>query len=54
MRWRCVFLDLSKAFDTVNNDEILGILENIGVRVVPLRLFETYLRDRSQVMQERN
>ncbi|XP_045460890.1 uncharacterized protein LOC123671209 [Harmonia axyridis] len=47
----CVFLDLSKAFDTVNHNEMLNVLENIGVRGIPLQLFSTYLKNRSQRVQ---
>lgn len=46
-----VFLDLAKAFDTVNYDILFQHLYDIGIRGVALDLISDYLTDRKQVVK---
>ena len=43
-----VFIDLSKAFDTVNNDVLIKKLSYYGINTNNLAWFSSYLRNRQQ------
>ena len=44
-----IFLDLAKAFNTVNHDILLRKLDKYGIRGIPLLLIKNYLKDRQQI-----
>lgn len=46
-----VFIDLAKAFDTVNHEILLGIMQDMGIRGIPYKLFQSYLIGRKQMVR---
>lgn len=49
-----VFLDLAKAFDTMPHDKLLRNLERYGIRGRALKLLESYLSNRYQMLKLNN
>ena len=46
-----MFLDFSKAFDTINHDILLYKLENHGFKGIVIDWFKCYLNDRKQLVR---
>ena len=49
-----IFLDLSKAFDTVDHEILISKLEHYGIRGTPLSWFKNYLTKRQQIVKCNN
>ena len=49
-----VLIDLSKAFDTIDNAVLLKKLENYGIKDTKLAWFRSYLTNRKQYIQINN
>ena len=50
----CIFVDLSKAFDTVDHDDLLKRLYSYGIRGVAYELIKSYLSNRKQLVAINN
>ena len=48
------FLDIKKAFDTINHEILLSKLERYGIRGSPLLWFQSYLNNRKQICEINN
>uniref|UniRef100_A0A1B6MPH0 Reverse transcriptase domain-containing protein n=1 Tax=Graphocephala atropunctata TaxID=36148 RepID=A0A1B6MPH0_9HEMI len=46
-----LFLDFSKAFDYLNHNRLLQKLRTLGIRGTELKWFESYLKDRKQLVE---
>jgi len=49
-----IFLDLSKAFDSISHKSLILILQSISIVNKPLKLLESYLDNRKQQVRINN
>ena len=49
-----IYTDFSKAFDRVDIDNLLFKIAQIGINGIPLKWFESCLRNRNQVIKYKN
>lgn len=49
-----LFIDISKAFDTIDHDKVLAACEKSGIRGNAKKLIESYLRNRRQKVRVKN
>ena len=49
-----IFIDLKKAFDTVNHDILFSKLENIGIRGISLKWIKSYFTNIYQTINFKN
>jgi exonuclease III len=50
LKTSCIFVDVKKAFDCVNHEVLLSKLYDLGVRGKALKVFQSYLKGRKQVV----
>lgn len=46
-----IFIDLKKAFDTISHSKLIKKLHNLGITGPALKIFESYLSDRQQIVK---
>ena len=49
-----IFVDLKKAFDTIDHDILIKKLKTIGIRGIVLEWLQSYLRKRQQYVEFNN